>query len=340
MSGQLKLVNYEDLYNKSTDISLLNYRLVLFRKDTFSNAEIQKLKKQYSNIEAVVSNNLTVHNLDDVEFYGTPYWLQQETTRFINLKFDNPIITKYIFTFNINKKQINRFLLLKLLEWFKLTDYCYTWSGIGREFDMSNVLDELKELEVQPFDNQTKLFLLSPVTLKKNFIKISSDQIDTGCSVLNYGSNVSTWQTFLNQMSFDSAISLIAESIQHEKNMTFTEKTIYSVLGLNFPIWIGGYNQALEWENYGFDSFNDIIDHSYQKHDTLIERVFYAFELNYRLLTDLSLVTKLRTIHMNRLLANRQLMLDNHLKSTVTHYILKMPLEIQELVNKHNLFKM
>ena len=45
MSGQLKLVNYEDLYNKSTDISLLNYRLVLFRKDTFSNAEIQKLKK-------------------------------------------------------------------------------------------------------------------------------------------------------------------------------------------------------------------------------------------------------------------------------------------------------
>jgi len=96
MSDQLKLVNHKDLYNKSTDISLLNYRLVLFIIDTFSNSEIQKIKKQYPNIVAVVSNNFTVHNLDNVEFYGTPHWLQQETTRFINLKFDNPKITKYI----------------------------------------------------------------------------------------------------------------------------------------------------------------------------------------------------------------------------------------------------
>jgi hypothetical protein len=340
MSDQLKLVNFKDLYNKNTEISLLNYELVLFVGDTFSNLQIQKLKKQYPNIVAVVSNNLTVHNLDNVEFYGAPYWLQQHTTLFFNLKFDAPPTTKYIFTFTINKKQINRFLLLKLVEWFKLTDYCYTWSGIGREFDMSDILDELNGLERQPFGNQTKAFLLSPVKFKKKFINIVDDTVNTDYAMLNYGSNVDTWQKFLNKMSYDSAISLIAESICHEKNMTFTEKTVYSVLGLNFPIWIGGYKQASEWENYGFDSFNDVIDHSYQNHDTLIERVFYAFKLNYKLLTDLSLATKLRTTHMNRLLANRQLMLDNHLKNTVTHYVLQMPLEIQELINKHNLFKM
>jgi hypothetical protein len=341
VSGTLKLVNYEDLDNKDTDTSLLDCKLVLFIADSFLNTEIQKLKKQYPNIVAVVSNNLTVHDLDNVKFYGTPHWLQQETTLFANLKFDAPATTKYIFTFNINKKQINRFLLLKLVEWFKLTDYCYTWSGIGCEFDMSDILDELNRLgDFQPFDNQTKSFLLSPVQLEKNFIKQSEDQEETEVSVTNYGSNVGTWQGFLNQMTYDSAISLIAESIQHEKTMTFTEKTLYSVLGLNFPIWIGGYKQASEWENYGFDAFTDVIDHGYQNYDTLIERVFYAFKLNHKLLTDLSLATQLRATHMTRLLANRQRMLDNHLKNTVTHYILQMPLEIQDLINKHRLFKM
>lgn len=341
MSGTLKLVNYEDLDNKNTDSSLLNYKLVVFVVDSFLSTQIQKLKKQYPNIVAVVSNNLTVHNLDNVKFYGAPHWLQQETTLFTNLKFSVPTTTKYIFTFNINKKQINRFLLLKLVEWFKLTDYCYTWSGIGREFNLSDILDELTGLgELQPFDDQIKSFLLSPIQLEKNFIKQSEHQTDTEVSVTNYGSNTGTWQLFLSQMSYDSAISLIAESIQHEKTMTFTEKTLYSVLGLNFPIWIGGYKQALEWENYGFDSFNDVIDHSYQNYDTLIERVFYAFKLNYKLLTDFSLATQLRDTHMNRLLANRQLMLDNHLKDTVNCYILQMPLEIQDLINKHRLFKM
>jgi hypothetical protein len=96
--------------------------------------------------------------------------------------------------------------------------------------------------------------------------------------------------------------------VWYQKAAIFTEKTAYSVVGLTFPIWVGGYKQAQAFEKIGFDVFDDIVDHSYQHYDTLIERCYYAFEKNLRLLTDQTHTYNLRNQCMDRLRNNFELL--------------------------------
>jgi hypothetical protein len=340
MSRQLKLIDIP--HNRKSDYSMLseysNFDLVLYTIDYFSEYSINQLKQQYSNIVSVINNNFTIYNLADVNFYGAPHWVANQAKDFFYADYQIPQETKYAFTFNINKKQINRFLLIKFVEYFQFKNYCYTWSGVDNNFDMTDILNELNSLERQPFDHQTRSYLLMPIKLEKNFVEINGREIYTSSAVTNYGSNFNTWNLFLNQMTYESAVSLIAESLYFEHAMTFTEKTLYSVLGLTFPIWIGGYKQATEWEKYGFDSFGDVIDHSYQNYTTLIERTYYAFKLNFEILNNLQLASDLRVKYMDRLLANRQLLLNNQLMQTVNKYVNQMPVEIRNLIKQNNLF--
>ena len=78
----------------------------------------------------------------------------------------------YCFNFLINKKQINRYLLLKLIDWFKLRSYDYTWSGIGTDMDLSGILAEFDQLSDNVILDLTKFktHVLSPINyLPKKF---------------------------------------------------------------------------------------------------------------------------------------------------------------------------
>ena len=78
-----------------------------------------------------------------------------------------------------------------------------------------------------------------------------------------------------------------------------------------------------------FDTFDDVIDHSYQSYDTLIERCYYAFTRNLPLLSDKNTATELRLLHKDRLYKNRQLLLQNHLEKFVDQEISKFPKDLQ-----------
>ena len=80
-----------------------------------------------------------------------------------------------------------------------------------------------------------------------------------------------------------SAVALISESADFQKASVFTEKTLYALMALNFPLFIGGYGHADQLTRMGFDVFDDIIDHSYQYKETLFERCYYAFYNNLEL---------------------------------------------------------
>ena len=146
---------------------------------------------------------------------------------------------------------------------------------------------------------------------------------------LDPGSNSWTWRNGLQNMFLNSSISLITESVQYQRAAAFTEKTLYAVWGLTFPIWIGGYNQAKEWKRIGFDTFDDVIDHSYQNYDTLIERCYYAFFLNLKLLSNIDKTKELRLAHKHRLFKNRELLLQNQLGKFVDQEISKFPEDLQ-----------
>jgi hypothetical protein len=56
----------------------------------------------------------------------------------------------------------------------------------------------------------------------------------------------------------------------------------------------------------GFDVFNDVIDHSYQYHSSLIDRWYWAVELNRRILQDLDYARYCRQRADSRLRLNLQ----------------------------------
>jgi len=86
----------------------------------------------------------------------------------------------------------------------------------------------------------------------------------------------------------------------------FSEKALHAIMGLNFPLWVGGYGNAAALERIGFDVFNDIIDHSYQFYPRLIDRCYWAVELNRRILQDLDYARYCRQRADSRLRLNLQ----------------------------------
>ena len=316
-----------DLHN----IEKLTNDHVLHVYDIFDQQYINQILKKGTPGAILSDHLLTPPYSDLIPFFGLPLWVGNEVVNIIyGYKFDDNISTINCFNFMINKKQINRFLCIKFVEWFKLSNFDYTWSAVDQTFDMSDILAEITLLGDQsPLDQATKSFILSPIKLEKRFIEFSKQTLTATGGVKNYGGNSWTWRNGLNKMFLSSAISLITESVWTQKAAVFTEKTIYSVLGLTFPIWVGGYNQATEWKNIGFDVFDDIIDHSYQSYDTLIERCYYAFANNLDLLSNKDKSAKLRLLCKDRLLKNRKLLLNNHLGIIANNKISTYPQELQ-----------
>ncbi len=285
----------------------------------------------------IVSDHWVSIDLPGHRVYCLPLWLENQIELFKGIPFNRPT-TRYAFNFMINKKQVNRHLCLKLVELFDLKDYNYTWSGITPEFDMSGIINELNALEnSNPVSLEQRSFMLTPVKIKPKFTEFSANLDNYGTDkigVRNYGGNLWTWNNVLSDLFLTSAISLITESVRFEKGAVFTEKTVYAVLGLTLPIWIGGYQQAYHWKRLGFDIFEDIIDHSYQNYSTLFERCYYAFVNNIELLTNKAQATKLRHEVFPRLEKNRNLMLNHQLSQYSKQEISTWPPELQQHIPK------
>jgi len=247
----------------------------------------------------------------------------------------------------INKKQVNRYLCIKLVELYNFKNFIYTWSGAGRHFDCKDIIAEHQMLGAQsPLDSAQFGQILSPIVLDSIFYKDNTIQKDTkhdGSSMANYGGNRNSWDWGCNKLFLESAVTLITESLSYQKASVFTEKTLYSVLGASFPIWVGGGNKQEEmWKKMGFDTFDDIINHDYQYYDTLLERCFYAFEFNKKILTDLDFAKSVRSKNMGRLISNRNLILSEKLTEYISaeikkHYPNKIPLGIQEILDNFNI---
>lgn len=280
----------------------------------------------------IVNDHLTSIDLGTGnQLHCVPLWLDAEVKKFNLCEMPATVHTDHIFNFIVNKAQINRLLCIKLVEWFKLQDYNYTWSAVKTKFNSDRILEEMDSLgERSPLPWETRGQILNEIVLPKKFFYAENSREVNQSFVADYGGNQWTWDNGLNTIFSNSAVSLITESVEYQKGSTFTEKTLYSVLGLTFPIWVGGYAQAAEWQRLGFDIFDDVIDHSYQYYDTLIERCYYAFTLNLELLTNKEKVSKLRIKHLARLQNNFQLLTTNHIETFNKQTLATWPADLQQ----------
>jgi hypothetical protein len=221
-----------------------------------------------------------------------------------------------LFSFSNFLFSINSFILLKLIEWFNLISYKYSWSGIGSCADLTKTIAEMDSISASFINDDFRNFILSPIKLKPVWYDENSGSI-TCDDLSKYSSNVPTtsvlnqWNQFQAKLVSHSAVTLMTEStINMDLNYTFTERTVFSVLGLTFPIWVGNFGQAEQAKAMGFDIFSDVIDHSYQYKKTLLERCYYAIADNLEILTNFELAKQTRISNFKRLIDNRSYLMN------------------------------
>ena len=189
-----------------------------------------------------------------------------------------------IFNFMINKPRTHRKRLLKLVEELNLTNYTYSLPWIENPF--------------------TSL----PVT---NYMIGTETQMLQGIR----SGNIMNWQNYkqlLQKTVFEpSCISLITEPVFFERESILTEKTIMSIYSGTLPIWVGGWRCADALRSFGFDVFDDIVDHSYQDLDDPFDRCYHAIERNLNLLRDFDLVHKFIQNNKSRFEHNLNLLKNN-----------------------------
>jgi hypothetical protein len=307
------------------DTNVSDNTFAIWHNDTLSYALYQDLINTHGTPDILISSAHPEYQMTNADYYYFPDWLTIASTK-LNNQITYECLTEYCFNFAINKHQVNRHLLLKLVEWFNLSSYDGTWKGLTF-YDTSQILKTIDTLPVNLITDINKFVnhLKQPITqIKPKFFDIKAQAYD----------NVKVWNLGLGEIISKSAVSLISESVTYDKTMIFTEKTLFSIKGLTFPIWIGGYKQAELWEQHGFDTFNDVINHDYQYCDTLLERCIRAFTDNLPILTDVNFADCLRQQHMNRLKNNQNIMSDV-LSKQYRAYFNRMPVVLQQ-----NLIKM
>lgn len=305
---------------------------VLHVEDVFDDDTLLSIFQKFGKPKYVISCGCSQYltNKIDVPIFVVDAWIASELSQWEQFSINkiNDIVTTKTANFQINKKQINRYLTIKMCEILDI-DVNYTWSGTGRTYDLQHIIDENQNLNCNKI-NKCFSEILAPIKkFKKKWIQCGRDESNANGGIANYGHNFKVWNAGLDKLMSSTAISLIAESIEIQKCAEFTEKTAFSVLAHTFPIWVGGYNMASKWREKGFDVFDDIIDHSYESMPTLLERCFFAFYLNKDILTDIQLATELRNKNIERLVNNNRLLTPTFIKNYNKSVIKTWPEELK-----------
>jgi len=136
--------------------------------------------------------------------------------------------------------------------------------------------------------------------------------------------NPGNFRNRLSKMYQNSFIEFINETTWDEDGLLLTEKTLNSIYGCNFPIWISNRHSVRHVKSIGIDVFDDIINHDYQHEKNKYLRIQKAIELNKDLLTDPDRVKKLWIENKDRFERNVEIVqkelyntLANHTKQQI-----------------------
>lgn len=252
---------------------------------------------------------------DDLKDYNCvyfPIFMASESQEFINADI-TPNWNQKTKTFNfmINKPRLNRIFLLQLIEHFKLTNYSHALPWKATDVLINPMIHRIRATTdnthfLNIIDNVTQINI--PVTDYKFGPEVT---MDYGIKNGNF-LNAETYKSLLKTTVFEpSCVSIITEPCYFEHETIHTEKTIMAAYSGTFPIWFGGWKLAQTLKRFGFDVFDDIVDHSYEDLPSPIERCYYAIERNLHLLTDFNKTKKLVDQSHSRFQHNLDLLQSN-----------------------------
>jgi hypothetical protein len=213
------------------------------------------------------------------------------------------------FNFMVNKRRPSRELLLVFLSYFGLTtpDYTLCWKDSNWiERGLLSALTENTRLQKiihdTEMDTPSRMYLGGSEVVCANELMYRSQHCN----------NADVYESFVKKDLFESScISLITEPVLLERESLITEKTIMAIYGGTLPVWVGGWRQADVMRDFGFDVFDDIVDHSYQESQDPVERCFLALEQNLDLLRDFDRANDFLSNNQHRLMHNLDLLKTN-----------------------------
>lgn len=305
-----RIVSHWRINTKNTKLEFIDKFLpddIFYVPGMIEPAVLLNWLEKYGNPAYIVMDQSGDIKIDGIKIYSVP--LRGLAFSFEKFeKFDQSELiaipdTKFCFNFFVNENlNANRYILIKLVEYFKFDCFDYV---LNTDKKLCNIRSLLAQLPVHNAEllKEFRHKILKPITLD---IKHNKNYSPTEVSCI-----VNQWTDNLDLLFNQSAVSLISEPNGDHTASIFTEKTIFAIMGLTFPIFVGGYGNADYLKQVGLDTFDDIIDHSYQFLPTLSERCFYAFKNNMHILADLNLAKQLRQTHLDRLLKNRDLLYDH-----------------------------
>lgn len=133
-----------------------------------------------------------------------------------------------------------------------------------------------------PVDEVTRKILDVGIEKAKNFTYPIQDSRDIYPRKDN--DNVFNFQHKLKSYYKETFVEIIAETSFTEQAFLITEKTLNSVYGCSFPIWLTSSGAVKFLRNIGLDVFDDIIDHRYDLIEDPVERGVRAILDNKNLL--------------------------------------------------------
>lgn len=243
-----------------------------------------------------------------------------------NLDSDTTFISLNRFT------KIHRYLSLCLLLGYGLEKYGYITYLSLEDKDMLHPihLDKIRDSIINQSnlnpDEFIELFLSGEKRLETYELKNTDDPKTIYLREAN--DNPGNFNDRLSNYYKNSFIEFINETTC-ENGLLITEKTLNSIYGCNFPIWISNTLTPNIVKSLGIDIFDDIINHDYQYEDNLYLRVQKAIKFNKKLLSDPDKVKKLWIKNKPRFEKNiefaRQGLYDTYAKRTSEqiHNILK-----------------
>ena len=335
---RLVVANYNNqlhnVINNQESVQCLTSSDVVYFVDNFSRAQLDTIIARYGTPGMILCDaEGTAKPLPVPYCFSATYAFESQVLRMRGYQFQDCPVTE-CFNFSIAKQRPERHLLLKLIEWFDLTSYRYSWSEFQRYFNMEHFLQEMTRIDQPWMTNELKIHMLHPVhQFEKRWTQNTENEVNNSDPMFVGGTMEWLWENVQQHLVPQTAVTMVTESgTDFEDNYTFTEKSGFAWLGLTFPIWVGSYKQADQARAMGFDVFDDVINHDYQHCETMFERCYRAVADNLPILTDLALAQRLKQQHHARLVANRTHLLDGGVSAWIDQQLAQLPPQVEEYI--------
>lgn len=189
------------------------------------------------------------------------------------------------------KKEIsNRWLVLNAdTKFHRIMTVCYLLSkDYYKNGDITFTIDRPMVAKHHEYRNMEKIplhlrsdFAMGYVKFKNkdfNLLNISNFDRENDRVAKNYNEN-------LRPVYETIGVEIVTGTMFFEKTPLLSEKEVQCVYGKNFPIYLNGVGIVKEIKNFmGIDTFDDIIDHSYDEIENPFERLAAAIDRNEKLL--------------------------------------------------------